>query len=159
MGIVKNKTEFFKTLRAADTKARERFKSLLWNVLELLHHEVMERTPVWSGSAVTNYRWSVGAPDYTFYDPIDNGPPGPTNDMPLGPEPRRADNEAASLTSLYTVNLANPFQVFWLNDNDPDIMGLEYGLLPPEPLTQRSRNGMARVSMEYVSLRVSLGTL
>lgn len=113
-------------------------------------------TPVWSGQAVRNYIWSVGSPNSVVHDPIDNGPPGPTNAMPLGVEPRRGVNEAAASQSLDTVLAANPFQKFYCTNNSPDIQGLELGLLPGPPLSSRSPNGMFGLTEAFVSAKVAV---
>lgn len=116
---------------------------------------IKAKTPVHTGSAVRNYNWSVGAPDMSYNDPIDNGPPGHTNRMALGTEPRRKPNEEAAAQSLTGLNFGNPFQTFILNNTDPDIGGLEMGLLPGPPLTSRSPNGMFGITQAYFSAKIA----
>ena len=81
----------------------------------MLMDELLERTPVWSGRAVRNFRWGVnGAGFGGEIEPI-GGPgyvpgagwraqreidPGPTNSMALGSEPRRPANEEAARAEM-----------------------------------------------------------
>jgi hypothetical protein len=159
MAFVKNKRAFFAALKAADGEARRKFHLRVNSVLYTMEAEILSLTPVWSGSAVANFQWSAGAPRVAFIDPVDNGPPGHTNAMPLGPEPRRAPNEVVSMTSLEMLDTSNPFQMFWLTNNDPDIGGLEMGELPGAPLQSRSPNGMMRLSIEFVMAKMAAGQM
>lgn len=111
---------------------------------------IKSHTPVWSGRAVRNYLWSTGSPDTRSFEPIDNGPPGPTNSMPLGVEPRRATNEDAARETLMALDFTNPFQTFILTNNADDIEGLEFGLLPT-PAKSRSPNGMFALTQNYAA--------
>jgi hypothetical protein len=160
MSIIKNKTAFVSYVKAAGPALDERFRVRMTNALTIFHREVTDRTPVWSGSAIANYRWSVGTMAYGYVTPIDNGPPGHTNTMPLGVEPRRGPNQAIADTSFAAVlaSLSNPYQAFYLNNNDGDIMDLELGLIPNAGgLHSRSPNGMVFVSLEYVKMLLASG--
>ena len=159
MAFVKNKKQFLDSLKAADGEARRRFARRVVDVIWTLHHEIVANTPVWSGSAVANYRWSIGLPDLTFVDPIDNGPPGPTNTMPLGMEPRRKPNEEVAYETLEALTFSDPFKVFWLNNNDPEIMDIEFGKAPPPPLVIRNPQGMIGLSLEFVHAKLQAGQL
>lgn len=159
MAFVTNKKAFLDTLRAAEGEMKRKFAWRVMNVVHTLHHEIVALTPVWSGSAVANYQWSAGLPRFELIEPIDNGPPGHTNEMPLGTEPRREPNEALSLESLEALSFANPYQVFWLSNNDPDIMGIEIGTKPPPPLQIRNPQGMIAVSLEYVYAKLQAGQM
>lgn len=59
--------------------------------------ELMSRTPVWSGETVRNYRVGVNSMPSGTLAALGTGYPGDTNKMPLGPEPRRAENQNAAL--------------------------------------------------------------
>lgn len=111
-------------------------------------------TPVNTGQAVRNYIWSMNSPSMATLDPIDNGPPGRTNSMALGSEPRRAVNEAAAAESLSSINFRDPFGVIYLTNNSPDIVGLEMGLLPGPPLKSRSPQGMFGVTQLHFNALV-----
>lgn len=117
--------------------------------------QIKALTPVNTGQSVRNYIWSIGSPSSIVHDAIDNGPPGPTNSMALGTEPRRGVNEAAAAESLASLNLlANPFETIYLTNNAPEIEGLELGILPGPPLKSRSPQGMFGVTQAYVSTLV-----
>jgi hypothetical protein len=159
MAFVTNKKTFLDSLKAMDGESRRRFAKRVVDVIWTLHHEIVANTPVWSGSAVANYRWSIGIPDYGYVEPIDNGPPGPTNSMPLGTEPRRRPNEELAYESLEALTFSDPYRVFWLNNNDPDIFGIEFGSLPPPPLTIRNPQGMIGLSLEFVYAKLQAGQI
>ena len=111
-------------------------------------------TPVNTGQAVRNYIWTMNSPFRGVLDPIDNGPPGPTNSMALGTEPRRGPNEAAAAESLGNINMRDPFGVIYLTNTSPDIVGLELGLLPGPPLKSRSPQGMFGITQATIVNRV-----
>lgn len=136
--VVKNKTQFLKVLNDAGPKLDDCFREKMRYAVSLVHFAVVERTPVWSGAAIANYQWSVGAPQTINIAFIDNGDPGHTNLMPLGSEPRRGPNEEIATASLERLSFENPYQFYILNNNDPDIMDLEYGALP-SPGRSRSK--------------------
>ena len=159
MATVLNKKGFIDHLRAADGEAKRRFSMRVKEVIFTMHIEVEKLTPVWSGSALANWSWSIDAPDFTQLEPIDNGSPGHTNAMPLGPEPRRPPNTELSEASLFALNFSDPYHVFWLNNNDPDIMGLEAGELPPAPMRQRSPQGMVGLTLAYVVAKLDAGQM
>jgi hypothetical protein len=112
-------------------------------------------TPVNTGQAVRNYVWTIGAPNSAALPAIDNGPPGPTNSMPLGQEPRRHANEEAADATLLTLNMANPFQTFICSNVSPDIEGLELGILPGPPWKSRSPNGMFGLVHQFIVTQVN----
>lgn len=75
------------------------------NAVKRLHAELTQQTPVWSGETVRNYAWGVnrkpgGGSRGFIASPSD---PGPTNSMPLGPEPRRYANVIASTSEMVAV--------------------------------------------------------
>lgn len=124
------------------------------NVARLVHdtdHYIKSKTPVYTGQAVRNYIWTMGAGSSTVLSAIDNGPTGHTNNMALGTEPRRAPNEAAAASTLASLDFANPFHAYVLTNNSPDIGGLEEGALPGAPLRPRSPNGMFNLTQHYMS--------
>jgi len=129
------------------------------NVNALIHeidNHIKALTPVNTGQAVRNYIWMRDATNSIVFDAIDNGPPGPTNSMSLGEEPRRAVNEAAAAASLSSLGAAaNPFGEFVLANNAPDIKGLELGTLPGPPLRSRSPQGMFGITESYFNTLVA----
>lgn len=128
------------------------------NIVGLVHDIdgfIKSVTPVNTGQAVRNYIWTMGSPFMGVLDAIDNGPPGPTNSMALGSEPRRGPNEAAAAESLSSINVGNPFGVIYLTNNAPDIEGLEMGLLPGPPLKSRSPQGMFGLTQAHFNALVN----
>jgi hypothetical protein len=124
-------------------------------IVTITAHKLLESlTPVNTGQAVRNYVWTVGTPNEVTFEAIDNGPAGPTNSMPLGAEPRRHPNEEAAEASLLAINFVNPFQTFYLQNNSPDILGLELGILPGPPWKSRSPNGMFGLVQAFVATTV-----
>lgn len=120
-------------------------------IAEATDHYIKALTPVNTGQAVRNYIWTRNEPNTVVYEAINNGPPGHTNRMALGSEPRRKPNEAASHETLLGLGLsANPFGMIYLTNLSPDIEGLELGLLPGPPLRSRSPNGMFGVTSAFV---------
>lgn len=126
---------------------------------ELVHEidtHIKALTPVNTGQAVRNYIWSRDVPNSIVFSAIDNGDPGRTNEMALGTEPRRGINESAAAESLGTLGIgANPFGVFYLTNNSPDIVGLEMGILPGPPFKSRSPRGMFGVTDQTFNALVS----
>jgi hypothetical protein len=121
--------------------------------VQFLHEGVTSKTPVHTGAALRNWQWTVGTPSGTKLPDPGGVAPGPTNSMPLGPEPRRARAQADSDESFSALKFTDPFQVFYLTNNDDDIMNLEYGKLPT-PERSRSPAGMARVTMKELEVAI-----
>lgn len=154
MAAIKNRQEIERKVRASMGKFQKRLGQGIQDVCHEIDDTIKAGTPVWSGLAVRNYLWSTGTARGEVLPAIDNGPPGPTNSMPLGTEPRRDVNESASRETLLGVDFTNPFQAFILVNNAPDIAGLEYGLLPT-PEQSRSPNGMYGQTQNFISELVS----
>lgn len=144
--------------RSAMLKSIADLEARMARNIEVLVREVDEHikslTPVHTGQAVRNYIWTTGAPSTTVFEAIDNGPPGPTNSMSLGQEPRRDVNETAAAQSLESLNFANPFTTIYLTNNSPDIVGLELGRLP-FPGRSRSPRGMFGLVNTYVQAKIA----
>jgi hypothetical protein len=148
------KEEARQSALASIARAKVNFAKNLAEIVIAADTEIKELTPVHSGQAVRNMIWSAGAPSVEVLEAIDNGPPGPTNSMALGQEPRRQPNEEAAGASLIGLNLSNPFQTFYLTNLSPDIGGLELGLLPGAPMKSRSPNGMFGIVHAQLALIV-----
>lgn len=150
MSVVKtNHRQIEAKVRKSMDGFRKRLGDGIRDVCEEIDDTIKSHTPVWSGSAVRNYIWTTGIASSAIFEPINNGDPGPTNSMSLGVEPRRAVNEQAARETLTALNFTNPFQAFILTNNDPDIEGLELGLLPT-PEKSRSPNGMFGLTQNYI---------
>lgn len=141
---------------ASIDKLERKFAQNLQQLCEEVDRHIKSVTPVNTGQAVRNYIWTLNTPNSVVFDAIDNGPPGPTNQMPLGVEPRRAVNEDAAAATLHNLNLvANPFGTIFLTNLSPDIVGLEMGTLPGPPLKSRSPRGMFGITNAYINTLVA----
>jgi hypothetical protein len=149
--------QFLKDLKALKQLPDKLIRVKLAYALPFLHKEITSKTPVWTGKALRNWIWTVGAPYGGGELPaLGSGPPGPTNSMPLGAEPRRPANQAAADASFAQLNMKNPYQQFWLSNNASDIADLEYGKLPT-PGTSRNSKGMVRVTLQNLLLSLEGG--
>lgn len=153
MSIIKNKPAFQKALKNEPLRLRKYFSNLLYNVSYTLHYNITHLTPVWSGETLSNYRWSTGAPDTTVVLGILQ-PSEATNHLAVGAEAKRPAAQAIADESWRRMKFDNPYQVFFMTNNDPTVVGLEYGEYPEPPFIQRSPNGMFGISLNYVMERL-----
>lgn len=154
---LKGLDKFLSGLAEAKVLPDELIRIKLNFALPFAHREITSKTPVWSGQALRNWVWTVGQPNSAPAAPaLGTMPPGPTNSMPLGTEPRRPINQAAADASFAKISTKNPYQQFWLSNNSPDILGLEYGELPTKT-TSRSPRGMVRVTVQNLMLALEGG--
>lgn len=124
------------------------------------HTMILDRTPVHTGATILNFIWSMNKPYRgPVLEPADTGLPDSTNQMPLGPEPRRRANEAASRATQANLSFTNPFQVYILNNRSEAVFGLEHGELPGDPFRQRSPQGMVAVSVASLIARLQAGQI
>lgn len=121
---------------------------------------MFSRTPVWEGTSVRNFKAGIGAPaGGGETPPIEAGPPGPTNIMSIGEEPRRGPNEAAAraeingvlaglkkLANVYFTNTAAHFDL------------VDAGRAPGAP-NQRIRNPGGVMMLAQQLARAKLGGL
>lgn len=154
MGFTTNRKEVEAQVRASMSRFEQHLSVRIMVVCGEIDEYIKSLTPVYSGQSVRNYIWSSGSAFGGVLEAIDNGPTGRTNTMPLGVEPRREVNEEAAADSLLALDFTNPFQTFILVNNAPQIAGLEYGLLPGPPLSQRSPNGMFGLTHEYTITKI-----
>lgn len=141
-----------KQLKMPETLIRKKVKELI----HYAHYNITERTPVWSGQSLRNWVWSMDQASTTTLEAIDNGPPGPTNSMPLGSEPRRPPNQASSDATFMALSYNNPFRNYILTNNAPDIIKLEYGQLPTAA-SSRSPAGMVRITVQELLEKLKTG--
>ena len=150
MSYITNRRQVERDVRKSMADMKKRLGKNIREVCFEIDDTIKAHTPVWSGKAVRNYLWSVGVASTQVFDAISNGPPGPTNSMALGTEPRRDVNESASRETLLSLDFSDPFKSFILTNNADDIEGLEYGLLPTRE-SSRSPNGMFGLTQNYIS--------
>lgn len=144
---VSNLAQFAKSLREeVEQVATLQVGQVLKMAARDLLYTAMRLTPVNTGSVVANYRFYAGNVEAEGkVPPIDNGPPGPTNQMPLGSEPRRRPNEELSIEAFEKMSFSLPIVYTFVN-NDPDAAGVESGIFPPPPYRVRSSAMVARAA-------------
>lgn len=147
-GVQGNWRKTFEQFKVAANRAYIRYVD---RFVVALNDNLLGNTPVWEGTTVRNWHWSIGAPDRAAPDEaIGDGPTGRTNAMPLGPEPRRPANEGAELTEFdqFRRNLqaqTKPINIYVTNTS-PNAVSLEFGMLPT-PATSRRKKGMLLLSL------------
>lgn len=120
-------------------------------IIDFVHEGVTSRTPVHTGQSLRNWQWSKGTPASSVLGEKGSGSIVGTNNMALGSEPRRAENQPDVDASKDALNLNDPFDVFYLTNNHDSIMDLEYGRLPTSALS-RSKAGMARITFKELKV-------
>lgn len=152
-----NKIQFQKQLNSFFPKWKKEFSARLNNISRYAHKTLMSKTPVNEGTTVRNYILTMNTPSSTVYSPIESGPVGQTNNLPLGVEPRRDANERAAESSLSNLKIdpANPFVKIYISNNSDSVAGLELGLLPGDPFISRSPNGMFGITMEQLIAKLN----
>lgn len=157
-GVVMNGSAFSSGLDGMAIRVRKKFQLRIYRIMHFAMTKLLARTPVNTGRAVSNYVASTG----TAYSGVVHpgvAPVEATNPLPLGAERLRGQAEAISRATLANVNLANPYQAFYITNNAPNISGLEHGELPMEPYRQRSPNGMFRITLMDISAAIRTGKL
>ena len=159
MHMTTNSSAFLRGLGTSSRRVERRVETILKQVTKRLHETIEKRTPVWSGQAVRNMVWTMGVPNTTEFGAIPGptGTPG-TNDMPLGPEPRRAANREAAAATQKALRFKRPWGTYHLSNNAPHIALLETGMLPTKEKT-RSAEGMFFVSFHYVVAMLKAGAI
>ena len=92
-----NVSEFVGSIQKEIDDLKEKAIIEVRKAVSVIMMELMSRTPVWSGETVRNYRVGVNSMPAGTLAALGTGYPGDTNKMPLGPEPRRAENQNAAL--------------------------------------------------------------
>jgi len=123
--------------KAIAEKTRKVLLGLTWDLTQI----TLDHTPVWRGTAVANWNWSVDAPDARFTAAVAQPREGwrGTNAMLRGEEPRRPSNEALVHRSWEGLDFKDPFRVFYFSNAAPHAQDLELGNLPESPLVSRVR--------------------
>jgi hypothetical protein len=144
-------------------KQQTKIEDVAW----FIHYSLLAKTPVYSGSTVANYQWTVGSPFQGTVTPVESPASGwgGTNQKgqgPLGPEKRRGANEEIATASLRRINFkASAGQQLYLVNNDPTFQLLEFGQVPfnPPNLLPRSPQGMLGITLSELRTRLESGTL
>lgn len=156
--ISPNVNSFLAGLQKSPDRLKARMTTLVRKIVSFTHEGVTSRTPVWTGQALRNYVWSTGTPAVGFKG-RPSGETGETNKMAVGSEPLRAPAQAEADASKAALTFSDPYQKFYLTNNTPHIIGLEYGRYPLPPLRQRSPAGMVRVTVQELVTRLKSGAL
>lgn len=127
----------------ACTRARIDVMSLLQMLIDI--------TPVNTGETVRNFAVSVAGRASGLKPPLGQQPPGPTNLLPIGDEPNRAQNEAAAIqdatASLSSYRKLAPLVV----SNAVAQWGLiESGQAPGAPWKNRGAGGHTGLAQAYL---------
>lgn len=156
-----NIPQFEKQINAYFPKFKKDFAKRLDAIARYSHKTLMSKTPVHEGTTVRNYILTMGSPSSVTYDPVESGPIGQTNNLPLGLEPRRGANEKAAEGSLSNLNISaeNPFVKIYISNNADSVSGLEAGELPGEPYKSRSPSGMFGITMEQLLAKLGSGSI
>jgi hypothetical protein len=157
--LVSNADAFLSRLAREPDRLEKRMVKLVSGIVRFAHRGTTRRTPVHTGQTLRNYTWTVGAPARGVKGDPGGPATGATNRMPLGPEPRRGAAQAEADASLGALVLTSPYQKFYLTNNSPQVVGLEYGRYPLPPLRQRSPNGMFRITLQEIITRLNAGAL
>lgn len=156
-GVVSNSAEFLAGLDGEVEKLKLKYRN---RVRRLMHEgmvRMLRRTPVNTGQAVMNYVATVGAPYGGLKEAGE--PVEATNHLALGSEKLRYESAAVAMATLNGVDFSDPFKVYWISNNAPNIAGLEYGLLPEAPYTPRSPNGMFGVTVQELIALLDSGSI
>ena len=155
-----NSTHFISQAKMVPEKLEVKFRIRLEKIVRVAHKSLLDKTPVFEGRTVRNYILTMDSPHQgSQIEPIGSGPPGPTNSMPLGSEPRRPANEAASLATQSALDLRKPFRKVFITNNSEAVAGLERGELPGKGKPSRSPNGMFMITMQEIVTRIQSGAL
>lgn len=157
-GVVGNLDEFINGLTAYEARFVVFFRKKITRLMSEGMERLMAKTPVNTGQAVMNYVASAGSP-YSGSAMEAGKAVEPTNKLALGAEQLRAGAEGVSRATLNGIDYSNPFKVYWISNNAPDIAGLEYGALPFEPYTPRSPRGMFAVTVQELISRLEAGSI
>lgn len=157
-GVVGNLDEFINGLTVYEQRFVVFFRKKVTRLMSEGMERLMDKTPVNTGQAVMNYVASVGSP-YSGSAIEAGRAVEPTNKLALGAEQLRGGAEAVSRSTLRGIDYKDPFKVYWISNNSPNIKGLEYGELPYDPYTPRSPQGMFAVTVQELISRLEAGSI
>lgn len=127
------------------------------DIVYLLDQKLHERTPVWSGQAVRNMIWSMdGNQGEVFAEIPVPTEMGGTSSMALGSEPRRPVNQQAAQATLAELDFSDPFRVYTIANNSPDMPLIEDGS-SGLPGRSRAPNGVFAITVADVMAIIDSG--
>ena len=156
---IKNRAATERFFKKAMDMPRKVMSIKVMQAANFAHNSILDRTPVHTGQTLRNWKWSVGSPDMgQVLEARGSGSPGETSILTLGAESRRASNRADPDASFAKLNTKNPFQTFWMTNNSPAVLGLEFGKLP-DPERSRNPAGMVRVTVQNLMMKLNSGKI
>lgn len=138
---------------------RYQVKRELEDTAHIVHKTLTDNTPVHTGEALRNWRWSlrkrVGGRKLKG---LGSGPPGATNKMPMGAEPRRGPNLVDVNSRFQTVLEAargekDPSSMVVTSLLDPEKFDLVDNGRAPTPGLARNPGGITKLAMQAVRSR------
>ena len=156
-----NSARFTSRIKKQPKRLETNFQIRLERIVRIAHKKLLDKTPVFEGRTVRNYLLTMDNPyQGREIEPIGTGSPGQTNSMPLGTEPRRPANEAASLATQSNLKLSrNAFRKIFITNRSQAVAGLERGELPGQGKPSRSPNGMFKITMMEIVALLRSGAL
>lgn len=152
--VAMNTGGFMKALKRFEDSIEQRHKAMLVKFAVSLNDKLLARTPVWEGTTLRNWQWSLGSPKRSVKQAEGQGiEPGPTNMMALGAEPRRGANESAQradfavFLSTLMASPASKVPNIFLTNPAPNAMAVEYGELPSPDRSRTPSGGVLRLAL------------
>ena len=152
--ISMNTEGFRKALKRFEDSIETKHKTMLVKFAVRMNDKLLANTPVWEGTTIRNWQWSLGSPQRTVKPAEGQGiDPGHTNAMALGTEPRRAVNEGAQKADfmVFLSQLASApagkLPNIYLTNPAPNALAVEYGELPTPERARTPRGGILRLAM------------
>jgi hypothetical protein len=137
-------------------KVAAALKARLPAVMRYAWREILDWTPVNSGTMISNWHADVGGRRVTSAGEAIPIPPtfGPTNQLALGQEERRSANEAQA-ERQYQLTFDNPFNIFYIYNPTKYAKDVELGTLPVSPpfVVRNAPTGTVRRSMKATADR------
>lgn len=145
-------SQFLRSIDKFEKQIDKKYRAFLIKFAVRLNDKLLANTPVWEGTVIRNWRWSVSAPARGVLPPEGDAiPPGPTNTMAIGAEPRRAANVSAQKEDFtrFLGQLATAPRIdnIFLRNNAPHALELEYGQLPSPSRSRTPSGGVLRLAV------------
>lgn len=126
-------------------EVKQKFVKRISGIIDTVHDGVIAKTPVDTGQAVANWQVTMNAPFTGVLGGVGPHDAG-ARDAPLGGERNRVRAEAVARASRMAIHFRNPFIKFWVSNNTPFILDLEYGEASP----RKAPAGMLGVTIAEV---------
>jgi hypothetical protein len=135
MGYRSNIESIIPRMQQIPARIEGRVSAMVRRLIMTIDISVHDKTPVWSGLAIRNMIWTVGAPNTQEFAAIETGE--------VENEGRRSANAAAARRTRDTVMKFNhPYGVWYLSNASRHIFDLEAGKLPSPDRSRVPPGGM-----------------